>query len=133
MNIDTFTKAQRWYLNGYVALYLWDQDRLAIAGAGATFAVFLYPALVLKSILGGNVGGAAAFVFLGASFFLFSRFIGMWVINPLCGLYELERARRKYGPQTRRKILEWVVDQGGRLAKKRLDIAELAHSLGEGK
>ncbi|HEJ2342250.1 TPA: hypothetical protein ACWLUJ_005767 [Pseudomonas aeruginosa] len=134
MDIDTFNKVEQWHFNGYVAVKLWGHVRLVIVGILASLAIFLYPALVLKSNLGGGLGGlAAAFVFLGVMSLLFSGIIAGWIVNPLCGLYVLERARRKYGPTTHRKILEWVVDQKGGLYKSRLDIAELARSLGEGK
>lgn len=127
MKLDELNKLQLWNLQGFVALYLWSSDRLALGCAASTLAIFLYPALLIKDSFG--VGGAFFFIF--ACYFLTAKYIGFWIVNPLCGLFILERAQRSYGPITRRKILEWVFEQGGDSAKKTLNIAALARANGE--
>lgn len=139
MKLEDFNQLEQWMLNGYVALYLCNVDRLAAVCAAITISAIFYPALLLKNEVagllesfGGDVLGVlVGILFLLASFHLVSRFIGFWIINPLGGLYVLAKARYSYGPATRRKILEWVIEQGGGEAKAPLDIAALARAHGE--
>jgi len=129
MTLDDLNKKQRWYVQGFVTLYQWNNDGLALITASLTVLVFLYPALLVKSLVGDNV----AIVFLLACYFITIKFIAFWIINPLCGLFILERAQRSYGPVTRQKILEWAFEQHGKEVEEPLNIAALARANGEHK
>lgn len=127
MKLEEINKLEEWYLKGFVALHLWNTNLLAVACALATTAVFLYPTFILKD----HFGDLAAWLFYIVTYFLFSKYIGFWIVNPLCGQYILAKAQRTYGPKTRRKILEWVIEPFSDDAKEPLNIAALARTQGE--
>jgi len=139
VKLEELSKSQQWLLNGYVALYLSSVDRLAATCASLIILATAYPALLLRGEvavwLGGahgeTVGTIAGLLLMFACFTVLSRLVGFWVINPLWGLWILAKAQYRYGPATRRRILEWVIEQGAGEAKAPLDIAALARSLGE--
>jgi hypothetical protein len=139
VNLEDLSKSQQWLLNGYVALHLSSVDRLAATCAGLTISAMAYPALLLRGEVAVWLGGAhgetlgtiAGLLLMFAGFIVLSRLVGFWIINPLWGLWILAKAQYRYGPVTRRKILEWVVEQGGGEAKAPLDLAALARSQGE--
>ncbi|EPG9355237.1 hypothetical protein ACKU3Z_030135 [Pseudomonas aeruginosa] len=139
VKLEDMSKSQRWLLNGYVALYQSSVERLAATCAVLTISATAYPALLLRgevaAWLGGahgeTLGGIAGLLLMIACFIVFSRLVGFWIINPLWGLWILAKAQYRYGQVTRRKILEWVVEQGGGESKATLDIAALARSQGE--
>ncbi|HCF9660055.1 TPA: hypothetical protein NI776_001782 [Pseudomonas aeruginosa] len=139
VKLEDLSKSQQWLLNGYVALYLSSVDRLAATCAGLTISAMAYPALLLRGEVAVWLGGAhgetlgtiAGLLLMFAGFIVLSRLVGFWIINPLWGLCILAKAQYRYGPVTRRKILEWVVEQGGGESKAPLDIAALARAQGE--
>ncbi|HHQ2714387.1 TPA: hypothetical protein ACSPMB_000216 [Pseudomonas aeruginosa] len=139
VKLEDLSKSQQWLLNGYVALYLSSVERLAATCVGLTISAMAYPALLLRGEVAVWLGGAhgetlgtiAGLLLMFAGFTILSRLVGFWIINPLWGLCILAKARYRYGPVTRRKILEWVIEQGGGESKATLDIAALARAQGE--
>ncbi|MFG0337679.1 hypothetical protein ACF8FF_07075 [Pseudomonas sp. zjy_13] len=135
-SFEQLSTLKKWYLKGFVALFMFNIDRLALLGGGITIAIFIYPALYLKDLIGGVGGGVAGFLFFAATYYLFSRVIGFWIINPLVGVYGLHRVRSDFGPKTHLKVLEWVLERCEKPSSEQspsLNIAELARAVGEHK
>lgn len=139
VKLEDLSKSQQWLLNGYVALYLSSVDRLAATCAALTISAMAYPALLLRGevavwlggVHGETLGTIAGLLLMFAGFTMLSRPLGFWIINPLWGLWLLAKARYTYGPATRQKMLEWVIERGGQETKAPLDIAALARAQGE--
>lgn len=139
MNLEEMSTREQWLISGYSALYLARVDRLVVACAGLTLAILAYPAFALKTALSGMVPGVhgellglgVVLIFSFVAFGLVYKLLGFWLINPVCGMWILAKIRHEYGPMTRQKVLEWVLQQGGADPVKRLDIAAVARAQGE--
>lgn len=129
MQLKDLTSPQRWYLNGVVALYQLDTNRLALFGAATTLLLLLYPCLQLKEAY-GTVG---AMLGLTAGYFIMAGPFGLYVLNPLCGVVILKQTEFKFGPKTSKALLQTVFDESRQLGgeAKPVDVQRLARSVGE--